>query len=100
MQLDVLANVILQKLSRINDGHNPRVLDLFSGCGGLSLGFQKAGFEIIAGIEMDKEAALSHAINFHNNSHYFHQHAQPRNILKTRPETLFNELGLAGKGSE
>ncbi len=30
----------------------PKIIDLFSGCGGLSLGFEKAGFNFAAGIEM------------------------------------------------
>lgn len=34
----------------------PKVIDLFSGCGGLTLGFEKAGFEIVAGIELMPEA--------------------------------------------
>ncbi len=34
----------------------PKIIDLFSGCGGLALGFQKAGFEIAAGIELMPEA--------------------------------------------
>lgn len=29
----------------------PKVVDLFSGCGGLSLGFQKAGFEVLSGYD-------------------------------------------------
>ena len=33
----------------------PKVVDLFSGCGGLTLGFEKAGFEIVAGIELMPE---------------------------------------------
>lgn len=34
----------------------PKVIDLFSGCGGLALGFEKAGFDIVAGIECNQEA--------------------------------------------
>jgi DNA (cytosine-5)-methyltransferase 1 len=34
----------------------PVVVDLFSGCGGLALGFEKAGFNIVGGIEMVPEA--------------------------------------------
>ena len=33
----------------------PKVIDLFSGCGGLALGFEKAGFDIVAGIEIMPE---------------------------------------------
>ena len=34
----------------------PKIIDLFSGCGGLALGFEKAGFEIAAGIELMQPA--------------------------------------------
>lgn len=33
-----------------------RVIDLFCGCGGLSLGFEQAGFNILLGIDMWKVA--------------------------------------------
>ena len=42
----------------------PKVIDLFSGCGGLTLGFEKAGFEIIAGIELMPEACQTVSYNF------------------------------------
>ncbi|WP_431842956.1 DNA cytosine methyltransferase [Calidifontibacter indicus] len=42
----------------------PTVLSLFSGCGGLDLGFQNAGFRILAGVDTDPFAAASHAVNF------------------------------------
>mgnify|MGYP002779182754 CR=1 FL=1 len=41
-----------------------RVVDLFAGCGGLSLGFQKAGFEIVAAFDYWKEACDVYAANF------------------------------------
>ncbi|MDD6071617.1 MAG: DNA cytosine methyltransferase [Clostridiales bacterium] len=41
----------------------PKVIDLFSGCGGLALGFEKAGFEIVAGIELMKEATETISYN-------------------------------------
>lgn len=41
-----------------------RVVDLFCGCGGLSLGFQKAGFEVVAAYD-NWEAALNvYRLNF------------------------------------
>ena len=42
------------------------VLDLFCGAGGLSLGFQLAGFDIIGGIDFKKDAILTHERNFKN----------------------------------
>jgi DNA (cytosine-5)-methyltransferase 1 len=43
-----------------------RVLDLFAGCGGLSLGFQNAGFIIDTAVEIDPIHAETHRINFPN----------------------------------
>jgi predicted RNA methylase len=43
------------KIARLQQGGAPRVLDLFAGCGGLSLGLQRAGFEILAGIDCDPQ---------------------------------------------
>ena len=56
---------IENKITRLKAGGKPRVLDLFAGCGGLSLGFQAAGFEVVAAVENDPHAARSHGLNFH-----------------------------------
>lgn len=44
----------------------PRVLDLFCGAGGLSLGFQRAGCEIIGGIDIERWPVETHHKNFPN----------------------------------
>lgn len=41
-----------------------KVVDLFAGCGGLSLGFQKKGFEIVAAYELWEAAANTYRVNF------------------------------------
>jgi len=41
-----------------------KVLDLFCGCGGLSLGFKMAGFDIVGGIDFDKDSILTYSKNF------------------------------------
>lgn len=41
----------------------PKIVDLFSGCGGLALGFEKAGFDIAAGIELMPDACQTISYN-------------------------------------
>jgi len=41
----------------------PSALDLFSGCGGLSLGLKQAGFEILGAVEIDPDAIRTYEAN-------------------------------------
>lgn len=41
-----------------------KVLDLFSGAGGLSLGFKLAGYDIIGGVDFQTDAIKTHELNF------------------------------------
>ena len=43
-----------------------RVIDLFAGCGGFSVGFEQAGYEITKAVEFDKAIAMSYSINHLN----------------------------------
>ena len=74
------------RLSRVACGESPRVLDLFAGAGGLSLGFQRAGFNIGGAVEIDPLAAQTHALNFHPDDPV--RHAIPRDITRTEPDEL------------
>ncbi len=89
-----VAAGIDKKLERLRTGAPPRVMDLFSGAGGISLGFQRAGFSIEGALEMDPHAALTHALNFHPDSVRFAAHAHARDITLTDPAALCDELGL------
>lgn len=42
----------------------PLVIDLFAGVGGMSLGFEQAGFDVVAAVEIDPIHAAAHAYNF------------------------------------
>lgn len=87
-----MSNIsVSQKLARLSSGAKPRVLDLFAGCGGISLGFEAAGFEIRGAIEFDPEAARSHGLNFHNGAP---AHSEPTDITQTAPTQLCQQLGL------
>ncbi len=45
------------------DEKGPRLISLFSGCGGLDLGFKKAGFNIVWANDFDKDAQAVYSIN-------------------------------------
>jgi DNA (cytosine-5)-methyltransferase 1 len=89
------SNPRQQKLQRVRAGGKIRVLDLFAGCGGLSLGFLTAGFEIVASVELDELAARSHATNFFRgaDSKSRKVHSQARDITRIEPEELLIECG-------
>lgn len=42
----------------------PKVVDLFAGAGGLSLGFEQAGFDVAVAVEYDPIHAAIHELNF------------------------------------
>ena len=76
---------ICRKIDRVRRGGRPRVLDLFAGCGGLSLGFHAAGFTVAAAVEIDPDAAASHGRNFHDGDP---RHSKARDITALTPEAL------------
>jgi DNA (cytosine-5)-methyltransferase 1 len=80
--------IVRKKFARLG---KPRVLDLFAGCGGLSLGFQAAGFTLRAAVEFDPDAARSHGLNFHGGDQ---KHSRAGDIPNTSPEDLAAELGM------
>ena len=55
--------VKLRSVFSIQEQNKLNVVDLFSGCGGLSLGFDMAGYNIKAMIDCDKDSLLTAEIN-------------------------------------
>lgn len=87
---------VLSKVARLRSGAPPRVLDLFAGCGGLSLGFLASGFKVAGAVEYDPDAAASHGANFHPGDA---RHAVARDITKLTPECLSEQLELGDVAS-
>lgn len=56
------------------------MIDLFSGCGGLSFGFEQAGFECIVGVDFDKPALETFKYN--------HPHANAMHLDLSKEESI------------
>lgn len=65
-----------------------RVIDIFSGCGGISLGFKRAGFDVIMGIDNNKWALQTFKENFKDAIIY------DGDISQLDPFKVMEELGL------
>jgi DNA (cytosine-5)-methyltransferase 1 len=49
---------------KANMKYRPAAVDLFAGAGGMSLGFEQAGFDVVAAVEHDPIHCATHAFNF------------------------------------
>ena len=67
-----------------------KVATLFAGCGGLDLGFQQAGFEIIWSNEFDKAVYPTHHANFPNTT------LDTRSILHIENDAIPDVDGIIG----
>lgn len=63
-------------------------IDLFSGVGGLSVGLKKAGFRVLAGVEIDEVAAASYKLN--HRKHILYR----EDIRNLDPEKILQDVGL------
>lgn len=77
----------------ILDGGNEKpepltFIDLFSGCGGFSLGFEWAGLVCRAAVDMDAAAIQTFKVN-----HSYHTHALVRDLTTFGPDDLDKLLG-------
>jgi len=92
------CELIKHKMRRIQAGGAIRYMDMFAGCGGISLGFLTAGFTPVASVEHDHWATLSHGANF--GPHYVGgdraAHHVARDAVTETAESVFADLGLVG----
>jgi DNA (cytosine-5)-methyltransferase 1 len=66
----------------------PSFIDLFCGCGGMSWGAQKAGFQVLVGIDSDQHALKTYQHNFGTQKGWL------KNLTTLTPQTLLEELQL------
>lgn len=78
---------MLEVKSKTQNTKSPTVLDIFCGAGGMSLGFQNAGCEIVGGIDKNPHAIKTHHKNFPNCK-------LMRDAQSIESITDLNELGL------
>ena len=67
---------------------NFSAIDLFCGAGGLTVGLQKAGFDVLAGIEISKPAIETYSMNHKKHKLY------DADIRKLSPQKILKDLGL------
>ncbi|MCE9609558.1 MAG: DNA cytosine methyltransferase [Chthoniobacter sp.] len=68
----------------------PTFLDLFCGCGGFSLGMERAGFQCLAAIDFNAEAIKTLRANF---PHLGEERARQEDLTTFRPEHLEKIIG-------
>lgn len=79
------------------------IIDLFAGCGGMTLGFQRAGFVPLGGVEQDAMAAQTYARNFFRRRTGIEaeRHTTGRDIREFHPadfeEVILRPDGFAGQ---
>lgn len=64
-------------------------IDLFSGCGGLSVGLKLAGFEVVAAVEIARKAQETYRLNHPD------VHLLTEDIRKINPEDVLKATGLS-----
>jgi DNA (cytosine-5)-methyltransferase 1 len=66
----------------------PIGIDLFAGAGGMSLGFEQAGFDVVAAVEIDPVHAAVHEFNFPNCT------VMPRSVVGLSGAQIRNAAGI------
>jgi len=66
---------------------NLKAIDLFSGCGGLSLGLEKAGFKVVYANDIHEDAMKTYKYNFPKTT------TETKDITRTNPNDVKRKIG-------
>lgn len=66
MPYEMLKIIGVLFISILNQMKELNVIDLFSGCGGFSYGFERAGFNVLLGVDNTEVALKTFELNHHN----------------------------------
>lgn len=90
--LSIVTTPLTMKVARSQSSRSSAALtavDLFSGCGGLSLGLKQGGFQVVAAVEIEPKAQATYKLN----------HPKVRlygsDIRRLDPADVLRETGLA-----
>lgn len=75
------------------NNRRPVVIDLFAGAGGMSLGFEQAGFEVAAAVEIDPVHCAVHEFNFPNCT------VIPQSVTELSGDEIRKRSGIEGSVS-
>ena len=99
MTSDFLLSI--RKLDRLASGAAPRLIELCSGCGGLTLGLKTAGFQLAAHVEADAQASETYALNFGpDDPNVLRQWSRARNMVSQSMADLVSDFGLNAEPRE
>jgi DNA (cytosine-5)-methyltransferase 1 len=71
-----------------------QVLDLFSGAGGLSVGFRSAGYEIVGGVDFDRNAISTYELNFPTSSAWLEDLETPTDAFQAWVSALNGKVDI------
>lgn len=84
-----IPSEIISHLNYANSGNQLNFIDLFCGCGGFTLGMERAGFKCLAAIDFNVEAVATLQANLSHIKHVLH-----RDLTVFTPDELSELIGV------
>ncbi len=89
--LDLMRKNVQKNIMHPIKSQRPIGVDLFAGAGGMSLGFEQAGFDVIAAVEIDPIHSCIHHFNFPNCA------IIPKSVREVTGDMIRAMAGISGK---